>query len=175
MAASDRLKLRARDPDDVRVIAGVLQDALVPLKDVAYLKRENRFVMVANRFRWEGAGRAAEGMERSPEEPVTDEQAEDAAFDEDAEPAPYERINCGVCFDRVTQVRFKGLDLKQRDQFLNLLTVDTAPGAVTLLFSDGAAIRLDVTGIACHLEDLGEAWPTRWRPQHRLDGEDGKG
>jgi hypothetical protein len=53
MAASDPLKLRARDLEDMAVIASVLQDALVPLRDVAFLKREKRFVMVVNRFRWE--------------------------------------------------------------------------------------------------------------------------
>ena len=50
MAASEPLKLRARDLEDMAVIASVLQDALVPLRDVAFLKREKRFVMVVNRF-----------------------------------------------------------------------------------------------------------------------------
>jgi hypothetical protein len=35
-----------------------------------------------------------------------------------------------------------------------------------LIFAGGAAIRLEVDGILCHLEDLGEPWPTRWQPAH---------
>ncbi len=174
MAASGQLKLRARDVEDMRVIAAFLQDALVPLKDVAYQKREKRFVMVVNRFRWEKIDAPGEA-----EPPRTSETAEesagDARFEDEDAQLPYERVNCGIRFDKVTNVRVRGLDLRRRDQFLNLLTVSAEPRAVTLVFSDGAAIRLDLTDIACHLEDLGEPWPTRWRPQHRLDGGDASG
>jgi hypothetical protein len=27
-------------------------------------------------------------------------------------------------------------------------------------------IRLEGAGITCRLKDLGEPWPTRWRPRH---------
>ena len=47
MAPSSSVKLRAHDPLDMEVIATWLQDALVPLADVAYLPRDKRFVMVA--------------------------------------------------------------------------------------------------------------------------------
>ncbi len=174
MAASAQLKLRARDVEDMQVIAAFLQDALVPLKDVAYQKRERRFVMVANRFRWENLDSLETGGQAPPAGSAA-EPAGDARFEAEAEPSPYERVNCGIRFDKVTNVRVRGIDLRRRDQFLNLLTVSAEPRAVTLVFSDGAAIRLDLTDIACHLEDLGEPWPTRWRPQHRLDGGDASG
>ena len=174
MAASARLKLRAKDVEDMRVIAAFLQDALVPLKDVVYQRREKRFVMVANRFRWEKVGTSEEVA--IPAEPNgSGPPAGDARFEDEAARATYERVNCGVRFDKVRNVRVKGLDLRRRDQFLNLLTVDAEPSAVTMVFSDGAAIRLDLSDIACHLEDLGEPWPTRWRPQHRLDDGDASG
>ena len=64
------------------------------------------------------------------------------------------------------KVHFRGVDLRRKDQLLNLLTLEADPGAVTLLFSGGGEIRLEVSGIRCHLEDLGEPWPTRWRPDH---------
>jgi hypothetical protein len=28
---------------------------------------------------------------------------------------------------------------------------------------------LEVGKIRCHLDDLGEPWPTRWRPGHDID------
>ncbi len=57
------LKLRAHDAEDLGALAACLQDALVPLADVVYLKAEKRFVMVANRFMWErGAQKAPAPM-----------------------------------------------------------------------------------------------------------------
>jgi hypothetical protein len=164
------LKLRAHDAEDLRALAACLQDALVPLADVAFLKAERRFVMIANRFLWEGAPSAGPEPEPQPEpqpEPGGDARFEDA---EDAAPGRvFERVNCGLCFDRVRKVRTRGLDLKQRDQILNLLTLTAAPGEITLVFSGGAEIRLEISQIRCHMEDLGEPWPTRWRPSHGLD------
>ena len=162
MTSRGPLKLRARDAEDLRVLAGVLQDALVPLADVAYLKRDRRFVLVANRFKWESA---REGARPAVPENETEAQA-DARFADTATNPDFERVNCGLCFDRVRGVRFRGLDPREKDQILSLLTLEAEPGAITLIFSGGGAIRLDVTAVACHLEDLGEPWPTIWRPAH---------
>ncbi len=160
MASSPSIKLRARDPRDMEVIAAWLQDALVPLADVAYLKREKRFVLVANRFMWESTppGTPPAAQEAAP--------SGDARFEDEAGEPAFQRVNCGICFDRVRAVRTRGLDLKNKDHILNLLTIEATPGVVTLLFSGDAAIRLEVAAIACHLEDLGEPWPTRWQPAH---------
>jgi hypothetical protein len=173
-AADDRkrggLKLKARDSRDLDVIAALLQDALVPLSDVAFLRGEKRFVLVANRFKWaEAEGKPDPGPERDEAnaEKAGDEGDEsDAAFEDSAGAPPFERVNCGVCFEQVMRVRSKNIDLNDRRQILNLLTIVQRPGSVTLLFSDDAAIRLEVSALSCHIEDLGDAWPTRWRPHH---------
>ncbi len=162
------LKLRARDAEDLRALAACLQDALVPLADVAYLKAEKRFVMVANRFMWEHGARAAPVPE--PVE-ASAEAGTDARFEE-AEGGPVNyRVNCAVTFDRVRNVGFRGLDSRDKGQILNLLTIEFepgegAPGAVRLVFAGGGAIRLEVRDLRCHLEDVGEPWPTHWRPNH---------
>ncbi|MFQ5784976.1 MAG: DUF2948 family protein [Alphaproteobacteria bacterium] len=161
------LKLRAHDAEDLQAIAACLQDALVPLSDVAYLKPEKRFVMVANRFRWEGA--ATQGPAAARPEPGSPGDARFEAAGKDRPARFFERVNCGVCFDRVTKVRVRGVDLRDREQILNLLTLGAAPGAITLVFSGGAEIRLEVSQIRCHMEDLGEPWPTPWRPSHPLE------
>ena len=200
MAKSGPLKLLARGREDLEIIAACLQDALVPLADVLYQKREKRFVMVANRFRWEllGPGDEAAGApptQTPPTEPTLaepplaapalaetvgeaaaaggadtdagDPDSDDARFeDADAEPL-YQRVNCGVRIEKVTRVRTHGVDPGEKDQILNLLTVVAEPRAVTLHFSGGGAIRIDTTETACVLEDLGEPWPTSWRPSHR--------
>jgi DUF2948 family protein len=163
------LKLRVRDADDLQTIARCLQDALVPLADTEYLKAEKRFVMVANRFRWEGVPDEARNSGQSPDR--DSEQTGDARF-EDANGnsgALYERVNCGLCFDSVRNVKFRGVDLRDRNQILSVLTLTYDPGAITIVFSGGAEIRLEVDKIRCHLDDLGEPWPTRWRPAHDID------
>ncbi len=170
MAEQTPLKLRARDGEDMDVIAALLQDALVPLADITYQKSEKRFILVANRFNWPQGDPATPNPATPSPRPGDDDDAEDApfedaTFEDDGEPQ-FERVNSGVCFDRVRHVRFKDLDPRAHDEIVNLLTIKTEPGAITLMFSGGGGIRLEVSDVICHLEDIGQTWPTRWRPQH---------
>ncbi len=143
------LKLKAVDGDDLAVIAGVLQDAIVPVLDIAYDANEQCFMFASNRFRWE--------------------KTSDAAGPQG------ERIHCGVSFANVSKVQRRGVDRGQPGTFLNLLTIsleerpDSAGPDVELTFSGNSAIRLETTGLLCHLEDFGEPWPAQWQPQHAND------
>ncbi len=147
MNGEGKLKLRAADAEDLAVISACLQDAVVPVKDMLYLPDDGQFIMVVNRFRWEAVdGPPVEGK-------------------------IYERVHSGIRFDRVGAVRRKGLDRSRAGHVLALLAIEAADGHVDLLFSASAAIRLEVSGIMCHLDDIDEPWPTQWRPQHPLDGD----
>ena len=55
------LKLRAEDAEDLAVISACLQDALVPVRDLAYVPEDRTFLLVANRFRWENGLSPAPG------------------------------------------------------------------------------------------------------------------
>ena len=136
------LKLAATDEEDIVVLSALLQDAVVPASEMIYLAAENRFAIVAHRFRWEDAG----------EEKVSG--------------AIYERIRCGISFDKVAGVRRRNLDQSRRGEMLDLLALEASKEYVDLLFAGGATIRLEVGSILCHAEDFGEAWPTKWRPEH---------
>ncbi len=152
------LKLRADTPEDLSVFAAILQDALLPLRDAAYLKAEGRFVMVLNRFRWEN-DTVGEMLERK--------ATEDADFNLAVGHYPgHQRVNCGLCFEQVESVRYRDIRLEDRDQILNLMTLSASDQTILLAFSGGGAIRLGVSKIRCYLQDLGEAWPTIWRPFH---------
>ena len=64
----------------------------------------------------------------------------------------------------------------EKDQVLNLLAVsfeetDQPAGVVTLMFSGGAALRLEVECLEAELADLGPAWVTECCPAHAVDGE----
>src|SRR5262245_60409799 len=91
------LKLIALDPEDLRVLSCHLQDAVMRVADMAYLKQEMRFAAVANRFDWERSA-----------------NSEDEA---------HLRRRSGLRFERVKSAQVQNLDLKQKDAVLALLAV----------------------------------------------------
>ncbi len=135
------VRLRAGSLEDLSVIASLVQDAIVPLGDIAFIKEDNSFVMVLNRFRWEDEGKAD----------------------------LRERVHAGLRFDTVQRVRYRNIDTRDRSQFLSLLTLTYDDGVVSLHFAGGGAIRLEVEKLAGALEDLGEPWPTTRVPRHDPD------
>lgn len=158
------LKLCAKDVEDLAVIAAFAQDALVPIGEMAFLPADRRFVLALNRFRWDRSG--APGAEAA-EGGSTDRQTGDAAFfDPDQRRRGFERVMSGLRFESITAVRTKGIDLRNRDRILELLTIHAEPGAILLVFSGTAIIRLETDELRCYLEDFGEAWPTRSVPHH---------
>ena len=145
MVSGDEVKLAAVDPGDIAVLSALLQDSIIPISEMIYLAAESRFVLVANRFRWED----------TPVEKVSGQI--------------YERVRCGVSFDRVTAVRRRNFDQDKRGQIFDLLALEAANEYVDLVFAGGATIRLEVEKILCHAEDFGDPWPTQWRPDHDVD------
>lgn len=143
------LRVRAEDNEDLTVVSAYLQDAVVPVSEIAYEAGEKRFALVAGRFRWEVApdGKPVEGQD-----------------------TPFERVHTGIRFERVRGVRTKGIDRRDRGLILNLLKVAYGDGVVDLVFAGESTIRLDVEGLSCHVEDLGTPWPTVFRPSHDEDG-----
>jgi hypothetical protein len=135
------LKLRAEDDEDLAVISAILQDALVAIGDMAHVGEDRRFVLMASRFRREGSDRSLE------------------------------RIRCGVRFDDVRAVWRQRFSPRDAGRILVLLAArrDT-DGAIRLDFAGGAGVRLEVGRILCHLEDLGDPWPTRQKPRHPVEG-----
>jgi hypothetical protein len=138
------LKLRAADAEDLAVLSAILQDSLVTIGEMTYLPDENRFVLVANRYKWEPqAG------------PV---------------PGKGERVLTGLCIDGVKAVSRRGFSPRDSDRILSLLALhaegEGAQPSLILNFAGGSSVRLEVEQIMCHLDDLGEPWPTRWRPKH---------
>ncbi len=148
--AAPLLRLKAVDDGDLAVMSGALQDAIVPIGDIAYSPGDRQFVIAANRYRWET-------------------QFPSAAAGQG------ERVNCAVTISNVVEVKRRGVNLGDRSQFLNLLSLACTERTgevgmwVDFTFSGHAAIRLETTELLCHLEDFGEPWPTQWRPRHADD------
>jgi hypothetical protein len=140
----DPLKLIALDRDDVEIISTHLQDAVLKVADIRWRPDENRLVVAVNRFDWETA--QENGRE-------------------------YRRRRAVLRFDRVLNLKCRNVDPKDRAAVLNLLAVEFAEtdppaGVVTLVFSGGAALRLQVECLEVELADLGPVWTTAACPSH---------
>lgn len=139
MAAA--VKLRARDTEDLAVISAMVQDGLALIGDIGFLPGELGFVMVVNRYCWEGDSR----------------ERIHAGLRFDAVRAVRYR---GI--DRNDRSRFLSfLDISYEG--------DATKGAVAMRFAGGGAIQLSVDGLNCILADFGEGWPTLWTPRHDLE------
>jgi hypothetical protein len=141
------LKLIALDNEDLAVLSAHLQDAVVRVADMTFLKAERRFAAVANRF---DHGSVSAGKSEAV------------------------RRRTGLRFERVQSAQVANLSLGSKDTVLSLLAIQFAPsaepeGIVTLHFSGGAAIRLKVDCIEAEMTDLGAAWATTNIPTHGDD------
>lgn len=140
------LNLGALDEDDLHVIASLTQDAVLPATEMQWHGNARRFAMLLNRFRWEeGPARAA-----SPE-----------------------RVQSVLAFENVTAVATSGIDRKDGDTILSLLTIDYQPteapsGHIFLTLAGDGAIRLTVEAVEVTLKDVTRPYvaPSRSTPSH---------
>ncbi|MDI3469060.1 MAG: hypothetical protein OJF62_001123 [Pseudolabrys sp.] len=140
----DLLKFVALDGEDLEVVSAHLQDAIVKTDEVLWRPQEHRLVIGLNRFDWEGAQSA------TPE---------------------YRRRRAALRFERVRSCKCRDLSPQRKDAVLNLLAVefaetDAPAGVVTLMFSGGGALRLEVECLEAELADLGPTWTTATCPKH---------
>ena len=144
---ADELKLIALDKDDIKVVSAHVQDAIVKVGDIFWQSRDHRFVMALNRFDWV------------------------SAVDAKGQSANYRRCRTALRFERVNACKCRNLNQSDKNALLNLLAVEfsenNAPaGVVSLIFSGGGVIRLDVECLEAELADLGEAAAVALCPDH---------
>lgn len=153
------LKLMALDNEDLQIISAHLQDAVLKPADIQYLHQEKRFILIMNRFVWEGA---QSGFKRK-------------LFGRRS----YQRRRASLHFNRVLHVKTTGINRDNKQAVLSLLAINftqtEAPhGIVELIFAGDTtigngvkpAIRLDVECIEAQITDLGAVWETNAKPNH---------
>jgi hypothetical protein len=146
-ASTDPLKFVVLDEEDLEVVSTHVQDAVVKVADVLWRPQEKRLVIGLNRFDWESA--------------------------QDIHP-DYRRRRSALRFERVLACKCKSVNPAGKDAVLNLLAVefeetDAPAGVVSLIFSGGAALRLDVECLEAELADLGPVWTAGGCPEHPVD------
>lgn len=138
------LKLVALDQDDLEVVSAHLQDALIKPADIRWRPFEKRLVIGLRRFDWEAA------LGQTPE---------------------YRRRSAALRFDRVLTCKALEVDRSNKGAVLNLLSVtfdqrDPPAGVVTLTFSGGGVLRLEVECLEAEFTDLGSTWTMAACPDH---------
>ena len=139
------LKLKAIDSNDLKVIASLIQDSVVPKPEISWRSKEHRFALLINRFRWE----------------------------DNLNLRGSERVQSLLIFDDVTKVSSKGIDQENESSVLSLLTVfwqdlKDASGRFELVFSGESVISLEVECINVLLQDVTRPYysPSKKRPNH---------
>lgn len=146
------LKFVALDPDDLEVVATHLQDAEVKVADVHWRPQEKRLVLGLDRFDWQAWNASTPEMRRR---------------------------RAALRFERVLSCKCKQVAPDGKDKVLNLLTIEfdvanTPAGVVTLVFSGGAALRLEVECLEVELVDLGPARVAETRPGNPAEAPDAR-
>lgn len=137
------LHLTAFDADDLAAVSAQMQDAVLKLGETSWNPARKTFALVANRFAWDAL----------PER---------------------QRRRVGLRFNYVTAARRHLPANAGADMVLALLAITFEPkggkerlsGTVTLSFSGGHVIALEVEVIDAQLDDLGPAWAASSEPSH---------
>ena len=144
------LRLRAESPEDLAVLSALVQDSVAQTSEIAWAKRQRRFSLLLNRFRWEDVP-AAERQRR-----------------------PFERVQAVLVVDDVLRARTNGVDPSDRDLVLELLALVFEPGedgagALRLILAGDGEIALDVECLDVALTDVTRPYEARAKPAHPLD------
>lgn len=143
------LKLIALDEDDLDIISSHVQDGVTQHASMKFTPKTQQFSITLNRFVWEKA--VGKGSKTN------------------------ERRRSVLHFNRVSSVRSKNIDLKDKNKVQSLLALQfkvgehSPEGTLELTFAKDAVIELDVECIEIQLNDLGSAWEASSKPRHKAD------
>ena len=141
------LKLIGKNKEDLKVISAYLQDSVVTVKDIVFLKKNRTFIMIVNRFMWE--------------------DIEKGVFREN------KRIRCALKFDEVIGVKSKNINQKNKNRSLECLAIKSNLNSdnnyeIKIYFSGDGIITLVLEAIEVIMQDLGRPWMVKSAPSHKI-------
>ena len=140
------LKLLGRNQEDLKVISAYLQDSIVCIKDIIFLKLNRTFIMLVNRFMWE--------------------DIEKGVFRDN------KRIKCAVKLEEVTRVESKNINQKNKDKRLECLAIECTEiengYRIKIFFSGDSIITITSETLEVTLNDLGSPWKVKYAPKHKI-------
>ena len=141
------LKLIGKNREDLKIISTYIQDSIVTIRDMVFLKKNRIFLMIANRFMWENV--------------------EKGTFKQ------IKRIRCAIKFEEVLKVKSKKINQKNKNMRLECLAIKcneilNKNYEIIFFFSGQGIITLISETIEVALHDLGEAWNVKHIPKHKI-------
>ena len=143
----NRLKLIGKNQEDLKTISAYLQDSVIIVKDILFLKKNKIFLMILNRFMWE--------------------DAEKGVFRKN------KRIRCAVKFEEVIKVQSKNINQKNNKKPLEYLAIKSSFMSnnffkIKIFFSGGGIITITSAVIEVSMNDLGKPWNVNYFPVHKI-------
>ena len=141
------LKLLGKNQEDLKVISAYLQDSILIVKDIVFLKKNRTFVMIVNRFMWE--------------------DAEKGVFRKN------KRIRSAVKFEEVIKVKSKNINQKNKNKPLECLAVKCSSifdeiCKIKIFYAGGSIITIISEVIEVALHDLDKPWNVKHIPTHKI-------
>ncbi len=140
-------KIIAQSPLDLKMISAYLQDSIIIVKDIVFLKQNRTFIMIVNRFMWE--------------------DVEKGVFRQN------KRIRCAVKFEEVIKVESKNINQKNKNKPLECLAIKCSSifeetYKIKIFFAGNSIITIISEVIEVALHDLGKPWNVKHIPIHKI-------
>ncbi len=141
------LKLMGENEEYIKVISPYLQESIVVMKYIFFLKKNKSFVMMVNRFMWEDV---ENGFLRS-----------------------NKRVRSAVRFEGVIQVKSKNIIQKNTNKILEYLAMkcdsdENGNKKIKIFFYGNGMIILISEAIDVVMNDLGKPWNVKSIPKHEI-------
>jgi len=141
------LKLLGKHQEDLKIISAYLQDSILIVKDIVFLKHNRTFIMIVNRFMWENV--------------------EKGVFRQN------KRIRCAVKFEEVIKVESKNINQKNKNKPLECLAIKCSSifdetYKIKIFFAGNSVITVTLEAIEVALHDLGKPWNVKHIPIHKI-------
>ena len=141
------LKLLGKHQEDLKIISAYLQDSIIIVKDIVFLKESRIFIMIVNRFMWE--------------------DVEKGVFRQN------KRIKCAVKFEEVIKVESKNINQKNKNKPLECLAINSSSifdevYKIKIFFAGNSIITIISEVIEVALHDLGKPWNVKHIPIHKI-------
>ena len=147
MGEKTNLKLSGKNQEDLKIMSAYLQDSILIIRDMVFLKQNRTFIMIVNRFMWE--------------------DAEKGVFRQN------KRIRCAVKFEEVIKAESKNINQKNKNKPLECLAIKCSSifdetYKINIFFAGDSIISLIVEVIEVALHDLGKPWNVKHTPIHKI-------
>jgi len=143
----NNLKIIGKNQEDLKVISAYLQDSIVVVKDMVFLKQNRIFVIIVNRYMWEDIEK---GVFRK-----------------------HKRTRCALRFGEVIEAKSKNINQKNRNKILECLAIKCRLFSdenyeIKIFFSGDSLITIMTETIDVVVHDLGKPRNVKYVPLHKI-------